>query len=182
MTSPTASTSASLFDFWAEFLAINKGPGPAHQRHRNDTGFARGFRLAIGQQFWLEADGRLLFIHLRDNGQAPGRDIGGSTRLIKQQAPITLDFHFLDRSTETALAVKGDQASCQGLPCINLQFWIERGAHRKTALAELVLAVHLGQFAAHFLGEGFSGEKLGAEGARVDDQRLLGRLHQIRPG
>ena len=76
-----------LFDFRAEFLAIDIGPGPAHQRHRNDAGFARRFRLAVGQQFWLEADGRLLFIHLGDNGETPGGDIGGGTRLIKQQRP-----------------------------------------------------------------------------------------------
>ena len=83
-----------LFDFRAEFRAVLIGPRPAHQRHGNGAGFARRFRFSIGQQFGLKANGRLLFIHLKNNGQAPWRDIGGGLGLSssRPQSPWTSTF------------------------------------------------------------------------------------------
>ena len=84
-------------------------------------------------------------------------------------------------AAEAALAIEGDESARQSLAGIDLQLRIERGADRKAALQQLLLAIELDELAAHLLGEGFGGEELGAEGSRDHFERLGLRLVRAPP-
>ena len=82
-----------------------------------------------------------------------------------------------ERTAIAAQRVELEQAVLQRLAGDQLQLRIERGAHRQAALVERVLAVAGDDLAAHFLGEIFAGEQVGAGAARLDAERLgLGLL------
>ena len=83
----------------------------------------------------------------------------------------------LHRAAIALRLVVPDQAVGQRLARQHLQLRIERGADRQAALVQLLLAVALVDFAAHFLGEIFAGEDMRAALVRlVTLSGLLARL------
>jgi hypothetical protein len=70
-----------------------------------------------------------------------------------------------------ALAIIADEARCQSLTGQHLVLGIERGAHRKAAGIELLLAIDLLHFPAHLLGEGFGREQSRPHRTRRDLER-----------
>ena len=66
-----------------------------------------------------------------------------------------------------------DHAGGKRLAGQRLQFRIERGANRQTALVQLLLAIAIVDFATHFLGEILAGEDMRTGGTRGDRERRL---------
>jgi hypothetical protein len=128
----------------------------------------------------LQADLGLFGAGFEHDRQPPGGDIGRHRDLADRRAPVAIKRDLPQGAAIAALPVEADQSAGQGLAGENLQLGIERGAHRQAALLQLVLAIKGDQLAAHFLGEGFGGEELGAEGARIDLQ-VLAALPSSRP-
>lgn len=74
---------------------------------------------------------------------------------------------------ETAALVIFHQTVLQGGAGDDLKVGIERGAHRKAALVERLVAVTLDELATHFFGEIIRCEDMGAGTALLDAERLL---------
>ena len=87
----------------------------------------------------------------------------------------------LHRTAPALALVELDQAIDQHLARHHLKLRIERGADRKAALVQRLLAVLLIDPAADLFGEIFGGEDVRAGRARRDGQRLLLGLLGIRP-
>ncbi len=86
---------------------------------------------------------------------------------LPPQSPVAMSSLLTGPRQPALRLVVTDQSFLQRLAGERLQFGVERGAHRHAAVVELLLAVAVVEFAAHFLGEIF-----GREG--VHAVRLLG--------
>ena len=112
---------------------------------------------------------------VEDHREAPGLDVAVFGNVAERHAPILAEVDRLDRAVPAVGLVVAHQAVDQRFTRHQLHLRIERGAHRQAALVELLLAVALGQFAAHFLGEEAGGDRIGGQHARRDGQRLGAR-------
>ncbi len=130
----------------------------------------------------LKADPRRQIAGLQHHREPPGRDVGERLDLGELGAPFARQVELLDRAAIALLLVEVHEAVDQRLARQHLHLRIERGAHRETALVELLLGVVVVDVAADLFGEIFGREDMRAGRARRDAQRLLLRLARLFGG
>ncbi len=108
--------------------------------------------------------------------ELPGLDVAVSRNVGQRDAPILTKVDALERAVPAVRLVVAHETVDERLARLELDLRVEGGAHRKTALVELLLAVALAQLAAHLLGEEAGGDGVRRQHARIDDQRLGARL------
>ena len=116
----------------------------------------------------VEGDGELPWLDV-----AVGRDVG------QGNAPVLAEVDALERSVPAVRLVVADEAVDQRLASHQLDLGIEGGAHREAALVELLLAVALVEFAAHFFREEAGRDGVGRQHARIDVERLGAGLSRL---
>ena len=96
---------------------------------------------------------------LEHDRKPPGLDVAERRHLGERHAPFAPgEIELLLRAAPAARLVVADEAVDERLAGHRLHLRIERGADRQAALVELLLAVALGDLAAHLLGEVAGGD------------------------
>ncbi len=141
------------------------------------AGLAGSVDAVVGIALGLQADLRVVAVHLEHDGEAPGRDVAQRLHLGQGRAPVAGGLDVAHRAAEAVGLVVAHEAVGQRLARDILHLRVERGADRETALVELLLAVLVAELATNLLGEEAAVVGVGREHARGDAERLgLGRV------
>ncbi len=128
---------------------------------------------------------RLLVIDGEDDAEPPFDHVGERRHRGELRPPVGRAGEVVDMGHRPAPAgrrVVLDQPVDQRLARHHLDARIERGTHREAALVERLLAVHVVQLAAYFLGEIIGREDVRPGRARLDAERLLLGVLTFRRG
>ena len=139
------------------------------------SGLALGAERARLVVLGLQADADRRVGDVEHHREPPRLDVAVFGNVAERHAPVLAEVDRLDRAVPAMRLVVAHQPVDQRLARHQLQLGVERRAHRKAALVELLLAVALGELAPHFLGEEAGGDRIGRQHARRDDQRLGAR-------
>ena len=153
---------------------LDRAPGPLDAVGRDHAELALAPDLAGRLALRLQADARLPAGDFENGRQPPRLHVAESRHLGQGRAPFPAgELDLLLRAAPAARLVVADEAVDQGLAGDRLQLRVEGGAHRQAALVELLLAVAIGDLAAHLFGEEARRDRVGGNVARVDAERLL---------
>ena len=116
--------------------------------------------------------------------QPPFDDVAQRVDLGDRHAPVVAQFiEMLHGATPAVALVELDQAIHERLAGEHLELRIKGRAHRQAAFIERLLAEHLGQLAAHLLGEIVGREQMRGRVSLLDaERRGLGCLALLRRG